>query len=294
MNELKERLDASLADVQWTDELKRRTRARVGEGQIIMKKKLSAGFVLAMAIVLLATAAYAVSTILRSPEANAVTLARRAVMEKYGLSSAAMGLFRADATEENGDWTVVLSENQGLPGKLIGEYTAIVKGEDATATWSYDDVDKALYESGDFSAPVWGAKQIDNYFKNHDAASPYIMAAGYDVRPAQTPAVLQPGEHHWRDEIVKDATPGEKDLTEDQAFEYAKAALIDEFGMTEKDFEHYDFMDDPDFYERADGSKIWLFYINVFHEGVECGCGVCVDAATGEIVFSQIITGGNG
>ncbi len=134
------------------------------------------------------------------------------------------------------------------------------------------------------------------YLKNQEAASPYIMAAGFDAKPRQTPAPLRPGERHWRDEIVRYATPGEQDLTMAQALDIAKAALIEEFGFAKEDFEEgrFSYMDDPDFYQRADGSRIWLFSLNAVRQGVECGCGVAVDAATGEIVFSQIITGGNG
>ena len=261
-----------------------------------MKKKISMGLVFALILALMATAAYAVSAILRAPEADAVTRGRQAIMDKYSLPPETMGLFFAQASERDGVWTITLYGNEAVPEKLLGEYTAIVQGDDITAAWSHDDVDKALWEDGAFSAPVWGGRQLAAYLKDQEAASPYIMAAGFDVKPQQTPAPLQPGEHHWRDEIVTDAAPGEQDLTMAQALDIAKAALIEEFGFAKEDFEdgRFSYMDDPDFYQRADGSRIWLFSLNAMRQGVECGCGVAVDAATGEIVFSQIITGGNG
>ncbi len=261
-----------------------------------MKKKLSLGLVLAIVLVLMATAAYAVSNIMRTPASDAVTRGRQAIMEKYSLPPETMGLFFAKESEENGVWTITLYGNQAVPEKLLGEYTAVVEGEKITASWSHDDVDKALWENGEFSAPVWGHKQLTAYLKDQAAADEFIMAAGFDVHPMQTPAPLNPGEHHWCDEIVTDAEPGDNDLTMAEALDIAKAALIEEFGFVKEDFENeqFTFQDDPDFWQRADGSHIWAFSMNVFHNGIECGCGVVVDAGTGEIVLSQIITGGNG
>jgi hypothetical protein len=93
-------------------------------------------------------------------------------------------------------------------------------------------------------------------------------------------------------EILHKATPGPKDITEDQALDLARQALMEEAPFTKEVLDAADVM--AEFYESNTGNSIWSFQIYVVDGGIEQLCGVVLDARTGEILRTAVTTGGNG
>lgn len=295
-------MDSQLSALRWTADDSRHVFEKA-KGEQKVKKKLSLGLVLALALILAATAALAAYTLTRSPEANIMVRARQALSEKYGLTSETIGLF-AWSVEKTDGQTVVTLTGDGYHVSLIGVYTVTFdKDGKATATWSYDDADKALYESGDLNCPIWAEKQMETALKNPDEAS-RISAALYDSytkeHPESVPTPqplpeLKEGEVWWQGEILHEGTPGEGDMAREDALKIAYQALEEDFGipsdiLTDVDKEQ----GDNSFVVRENGGTLWGFNFYAIKDGMEMGLGVVLDAKTGEIMLTSIITGGNG
>ena len=48
-----------------------------------------------------------------------------------------------------------------------------------------------------------------------------------------------------------------------------------------------------DFSERDEGNPLWGFDFHVEQDGVAMGCGVMLDARTGEILLTNVVAGAN-
>ena len=92
---LKEIVDRELSGLRWQPRNRNAVLART-KGEPKMKKRLSAGLILAVVLTLAAVSALAVYALTRTPEAEAKYQARQAVMNAYGLTAETMGLFHAD------------------------------------------------------------------------------------------------------------------------------------------------------------------------------------------------------
>ena len=98
---LKEIVDRELSGLRWQPRNRNAVLART-KGEPKMKKRLSAGLILAVVLTLAAVSALAVYALTRSPEAEAIYQARQAVMDAYGLTAETMGLFHAEHEETDG------------------------------------------------------------------------------------------------------------------------------------------------------------------------------------------------
>ena len=87
-------VDRRLSELHWDEQHSLQVlRALDAKGGTIMKKKLSLSFALVAAIVLMASIALAAVTLIYSPAASASMLARKALIEQYGLTHTTLGLF---------------------------------------------------------------------------------------------------------------------------------------------------------------------------------------------------------
>lgn len=273
-----------------------------------MKKKVSFSLVMAMTLILVAGMAVAAVTLSRSPMADAVTQARKALEDKYGLTPAAMGIFYPSETKEEGDaWTITFIGN-GMPQALVGNYTVVLKkGADPVASWSFDDAaDKALLDSGSLESPAWGVKQIQKGLVDieakHEAIDKHIKA-NPDLFQYENEIPLpipkdnretKEGEYFYRGEYWQAGTPGPDDLPQDKAIEIAKAAMVEEFKLSQADMDRAELTDA--FFRAAtpDRVALWSIHYYVVVDKVELGLGVLLDAKTGEILSIGLTTGGNG
>lgn len=265
-----------------------------------MKKKLTAGLALAIVLVILTATAFAAYMLLWSPQADAQSRARQALSDAYGLTPETIGCFIADARQNGDTWTITFTGEGFNPG-LLGTYTVVLTGDSATASWSHDDVDKALWQSGDLLAPVWGQPQIVKALHDTHAANAaqaeLLKDTPVDITPRETPPggpeSFAEGRAWWNGEWIQISTPGDGDLTEEQAKEIAYQVLMVEFGLTREELD-VGSMVQCDFYTRDSGGTLWGFSVNIVKDGVPWGCGVTMDGQTGEILMTNVITGGNG
>lgn len=299
-HDVKQVFDQHLRALRFQPESRRAVLERaLGKEEKVGKKKLSAALVFAVALVLMAAVALAAITVMHSGSVNKLNLAREALYERYGLTPKTLGMFLYEGKEENGSYTLTCTCNTFHAG-LTGVYTTVVKDGKAQARWSYDAVDKSLYDSGDLSAPVWGCKQLEASFQNKEKASEYSRALdlrdeekGKAVDPKVPPRPLQPGERYWQGEIYRDAQPGPNDLPLDQAYAIAVQALSEDFGLDQKSVAAGAVLDGS-FHVRENGGTLWDFSIYITLDGVECECVVRLDGVTGEVLSIDVLTGGNG
>ena len=265
-----------------------------------MKKKLTAGLALAIVLIILTATAFAAYMLLWSPQADAQSRARQALADAYGLTPETIGCFIASERQDGDTWTVTFTGDGFNPG-LLGTYTVVLADDSASASWSHDDVDRALWEDGDLLAPVWGQPQIMKALREPDAANAaqaeLLKDTPVEIIPRETPPggpeSFTEGTAYWNGEFIRISTPGEGDLTEEQAREIAYQALMEEFGLTREELDA-GIAVQSDFYTRENGGTLWGFSINILKDGVEWGCGVTMDGQTGEILMTNVVTGGNG
>ena len=243
-----------------------------------MKRKLTMALALAAALVMMASVAFAAAVLNYSPEASAKKLAVQAMYDTYGFDRSTLGLFRSVVTEEG----VRYYPDSYLPVERMGEYLVKIDGETAIATWTHDDKDAALWQSGDPESPVWGAKQLAAYLatdprERGEWLEFYLTAT--TALPMETPAAV----------VVNDTLPKTGDLPLAQAQVYADAALADMFGMTEAEVAGLDHDVDARIIEN-EGRRIW----SLTYGDSEGMYYVYLDAATGEILDVGMSTGGNG
>lgn len=270
------------------------------EGKV--KKKLSIGLVLVIVLVMAAVTVLAAYVLTRSEESNAISRARHALSEAYGLTPATMGMFNPSATQDGGVWTVVLTADGYWP--FVGDYTVVLTGDDARASWSNDNFETYLWEDGDLSAPVWGQPQLEKVLRDPEAATTAYLALNppplslrKESGPPDAPtpeemAALGEGESWWKGQIVRDATPGAEDMTQEAALEIAYQALMEDFGLTREQLEA-GVVREVNFHTRDEGNPLWGFSILPDVDGVRWDCGVVLDARTGEVLLTNIITGAN-
>jgi hypothetical protein len=263
------------------------------------KKKMSVTLVVALVLTLTIVAALAAVVVMHSDTASKVNLAREALYEKYDLTPQTLGMFVYESHEENGKYTLIWTCDTYHPS-LTGIYTTVVKDGVATASWSYDDVDKSVYDSGDLSAPVWGYRQLEAAFKNKEAASEYSLALyqqddenGTSAVPYVTPEPLDDGEQLWQGEILRAAEPGANDLPVDQAYEIAVQALIEDFDLDRESIDE-GYIECENFLARENGGTLWDISIYVTIDDIQEECVVRLDGASGEILSIDVSTGGNG
>ncbi len=305
-DQFKKAMDRHFAALAWDDRRSRNVLRQV-RGETKVKKKMSFSLVMAMTMIMLAGIALAAVTLSRSPEADAVTRARKALEDKYGLTPAAMGVFYPSETkEEGGSWTVSFIGN-GMPQGLVGNYTVVIKkGADPVASWSFDDADKALLDSGSLASPAWGVKQIqkalvdieakDEAIDKHRKANPDLFKYENEM-PLPIPLdnrETKEGEYFYRGEYWQAGTPGPEDMSQEKAIEIAKAAVMEEFKLSQADMDRAELTDA--FFRAATPERValWSLHYYVVVDEVELGLGVMIDAKTGDIFSIGLTTGGNG
>ncbi len=298
-NPLKDAMDFKLAGLTWDKRRSDMVLCAIQKGTK-MKKKMTVSLAMALSLVLIGAVAFAALTFTRAPQADAIYRARQKLTEAYGLSPATLGLF-FPVEEQKDDARTVTFYGEGMPNALIGNYTVVIKGEEISAAWSHDGADKALLDSGDFSSPAWGQKQMKKALLNPDTANQAMMQffekhpEEKGKRPAYHPPEmkLKDGESYWQGMIIRDAKPDSKALPVEAAMEKAKAAMIEEFGFTQEDLK--DAHIEHSYHEVVSKKHNPLHGFRFYFEKdkVNMDIGVMMDAYTGDIYLIGIVTGAN-
>lgn len=301
-NELKEIVDRELASLTWDEAKSARVLdaldAPSASPALPVRRKLSLAVVLAALLTLLATTALAVALIRYSPRVSHENHARRLLMSQYGLTQETLGLFRSEVTEEDGE-TVVSFTPLMWEDDFTGVYTVRLRGSEGTATWSYDNLDPALWQDGDFAASVWGPPQLTAYLAegaHHSASSSYTVAhirdySHVDARP--TPGSIDMNAY-WNGEMwLYEAVRADEDMSFEEAREITRTALIGMFDLSEKQAADINFFEGH-LIEWDDGRHIWDVWGYLYMDGMDLGFYSVIDAKTGEVMQIGLETGGNG
>lgn len=192
---------------------------------------------LAACAVLAVTAAVAgAAGKLFSDEYDAVRLAHRALAEEYGITEEMQTYFAQEVSEENGVTTIIFSGITGMR-HVLGEYTVTIRDGDATVTWSKDGEST----EGELDAYAWGAKQIEillemamqeNGFSRgyHKAQEIRAQMDGEDM----TVIITKGGDASV---VLLDEAQIDRavvSISEEEAINIAKAAFMQEYGLTQE------------------------------------------------------------
>lgn len=291
-NDFRKRADLALSSLQWNERRTHRVlHALKTKGvQPVMKKKLSVAFALVMTLMLLTAGALAVAALNWSPEASAVNQARQALMDEYGLTRETIALFGSKCDKTEDGW-VITFRTETVHESLAGEYTVTITNGAADAAWSYNSMDKALWEDGSLDAPVWGQPQLHSYLHEGYEEAYAISSArwmehattvpGTAANPTPTPMPAAAAA-----QVYTSAEP------DPQAREVATAAMIETYQFTEDDIAAGEWLED--IVSTDDGRTLRFMTLYLVKDGVEYLCGVTVDAQTYAIVSIDASTGGNG
>lgn len=281
---VKQAIDNTLSGLKGDPFLYERVMANAEKGETKMKHAIPKGLVIALIVLLcMGTVAVAAVMLNYSPEMKNQKLAMEALHEKYGLTRTSLGLFTVEYTEDGQGVHVWYRVNAYLPTERIGNYHVLIMEDQAEATWTHDDKDHALWESGDPGSPYWGEKQLQAYLHAENPGEwlrPYLAAeeANFDL----------PNFYDSLNFVVVEQQEGDMAFREAQAL--ADTALMDFYGMTEEEVAGYDHFIDPRILRCANGQRLWDITI----ADAESCFRVLVDAQTGEIVHIMMTTGGNG
>ena len=161
-----------------------RIRQRIAqEEEKKMKKKLSTGLIVALALMLCTVSALAAGLVF-SPRYDAGKLANQALLKKYGITEKMMTLFfRKIDTNADGTFSVVYTPSDDSFGvnDLLGVYTVAVKGGKADASWSHDG--EQMTE--DLSSKVWGAAQLEKLVSDYASSMQYLQSASQGAAAPQ-------------------------------------------------------------------------------------------------------------
>lgn len=298
-NELKEIVDREFSDLVWDERKSRRVLEALDAPRtspaLPVRRKLSMAVVLAVLLTLLATTALAVALIRYAPRVSLETQARQILIAEYGLTRETLGLFHSEVTEENGE-TVVTFRATHWDDDLAGVYTVRFQNGQSTAAWSHDDVDPALWQDGDFAAPIWGPPQLAAYLAEgvmHSASLPYRMAHQRDRSDVEARPTPEMNGAYWDDEWLYETAVREGDLTLTQAEAIARTAIMDTYELSESDMANADFFD-AHLIAGSDGRRFWDIYAYIYLNDVDLCLYVEVDAQTEEVLRIGLETGGNG
>lgn len=248
-------------------------------------------------------------------EDAAIEAARLALADAYGLDAAAMGLFEAvtSLTEEKETgrvWTVSFAARWledwylDMDREKLGGYVATVDaatGDALAAAWDAQErLDGKEYARAEMAdAPVWGAREI-----------PWLLGLMEEIGEI---AARYPGEeatiydYAEADIAAYDAAfravgypraqfphgmPRDGDVTREAALETAKAALLAEMEVPEGLWE--EILVSLEYVEHEVGMPQWHCGFQFTHEGVFVDFGVAIDARTGEVLYTNSISGGVG
>lgn len=220
-----------------------------------------------------------------APALQAEKLAIHAMYEKYGFTLETIGVFTVLSTEKDGSYTLHFQPTY-LPASRVGEYTAVVKGDAVTLSWTHDGTAED-YMTGNPACPVWGPKQIAAYLavdsgERHLWIVPYL-ANDSDWFP-------EPNTSVWLELELSKVPDKAGDLPVKEARAIADAALMDVYGMTAEAVAALDHFIHAETVASKDGRR----FIDLTFSNADLGFHILINAGTGDVFHIVCWSGGNG
>lgn len=319
-NEFQQLVDHQLANVQWDRRLSNAVFRKLNEEKKPILPRSTLRYGLAFAVVLLAVGLVSFSLLNRpaSPDtvvstqpgtvataidlpddsrAEAVYLARQAVMEQYGLTLQTLGIFRDDCQLTDTGWVVRFYTNGQISPRLAGEYTVEKKHGFITASWTHDDVDRSLLADGKLSHEAWGQPQL-LYARTTGAREAWSITEKTNAEDGvKVDYNYIEGTELWGDPLT-DVEPAPGDLPAEALTDAVYKALARQFGLTHEQLitamggalnPEYAALRQSD-----SGIRVRLFSVTLTIDGANYYVAVCINAQTGDVERLEYTTLGNG
>lgn len=277
-NEFKRVVDTQLSGVEWTNIHTENVLKRL-EDEKMTKRVSMKTLLIAAALFLLTTAvAFAVVAITRSPEVEAMNVARTSVMDKYSLSAEAIAYMDGRYEKTADGWRVVFAGTE-----QTGEYEVVYDGKTATASWSYEGTDKA--------ATAWKNDEIIAQLKEIGELEKERITKYPETDEYEKPTIGEDASSVHMSDVIY-AEPQAGDLSEENALEIYYEAAKDVVSNAEA----LQAAGKPYIacVVNGEGRRMWEINMNFMNDGIigeVCGF---IDAVTGEVVKITYETGGMG
>lgn len=203
-HEFQELVDRNLSELVW-DERKRQCVLNAISEEEKPVKKLSTTFILVAAILCISVTALAAGLIF-SQKYDAGKVANKAMETQYGITAELLSLFHR-SVEENADgtFTVIYEAPQAdFPTEQMGDYSVLVKGDQAVITWSNEGKDT----NGGLMAEAFGAEQLRLLSHDYANSMQTLLDAGKIGPKTSASATSNPrlqGEIEWTEEDQAEA-----------------------------------------------------------------------------------------
>lgn len=277
-NEFKRTVDTQLSDIEWTNAHTENVLNRLEEEKMTKRISMKTLMIAAALFVLTTAVAFAVVTITRSPEAEAMRTARASVMEKYGLSAEAIAYLNGQYEATDDGWKVVFGGTEET-----GAYEVAFDGKTALASWSYEGTDMAdaAWKNDEIIAQLKeiGKEQIECKTKYPDSAESTVPTIGEDASGV-----------HMSDIVYVEPQAG--DLSEEDAlaiyYEAAKDVVSDVEALQAAGKPYMGCV------VNGEGRRMWEINKNFACDGIVGDVCGYIDAVTGEVVKLTYETGAMG
>ena len=250
-----------------------------------MKKLLSLLLVLAM----LLPSAMAEEIIL-APDMLSLQQANQAMISQYGHTHETLGLFNVSLQRHGAHDLIIYRSNGSVPEVLTGDYIALVSSETLQLLWSYDNVDAALWQSGDLNSPAWGVKQLTAYLAESPLTRASFCTPYEEAAPTTQPDI--PGGTLSVSEVNKD----NRDAAE-AASVLARKAVQAMYGLEDEVITRLDWhIDMTTATLHPDGHTEWFIMLqdNIPDVLDPITYYVTLNSATREILYISYFSGGIG
>ena len=211
-----------------------------------MKRKAMVIIAACFALIVLAQAAFA-TEVAYSKQYKAVKAAREAVIEKYGLTHATLGMFDENVHSGGPDETTFIFTPfpPFLDPMAVGVYQAVIqKNKVAAVTWTHDGADLGDLSKGHLDMPVWGQAQLQNALDIYKLLNRAALAK--DGRATFTEAdqaaleKLMDEAHYPEESRPENNTPRPQDFDESFAIYLAGKAILQKYGVNPQAAEGYE------------------------------------------------------
>lgn len=206
------------------------------EEEPVMKKKVSAGFVFAIVLVMLSAAALAAG-LLFSPRVSAARSADQALEKEYGITREMQTFFGREEEELPEGGIRVTYTGAGNLAYPLGTYTVTVRDGKADVTWSHEGKDT----SGGYDSEVWGTEQLKQMFAESTDESKKRAFLDRAAEIAEANEAAEDNEsseadegYHIRREAGKTAALRARKLSEEEMIGIGREFIVSNYELDEE------------------------------------------------------------
>ncbi len=238
------------------------------------------------ALLLLALPALAENVPVMSAEVQYIATANHALYERYGLTTAALGLFDV-SVDVCGETAIIAYAGSVIPESLTGTYYVIIAPHGVQPMWTHDG-SLEPWQAGELTSPVWGMPQLQQYLNTSSMEREKVLHPYFPDTPDDMDAFLAAGGSYHE---VTHANRGAADSARALAIRAVKAV----FRLTEAEAESL--------VADADGARLirfpdnhgeWQVFVRLEGGPEEVSFCVTIHAETGVILDIEITSGGIG